>query len=128
MQENLYKYKAHIISVYDGDTVTAIVELGFSVNFKLKIRLSLIDTPEIRGKEREAGLISRDALRELILNKEVIIETEKDKTGKYGRYLATIYLPEPSLNESDGQQSYININKWLVDNKYAKYYSDKTYL
>lgn len=128
MNSDLYTYKALITKVYDGDTVTAEVELGFNVTFKIKIRLALINTPEIRGEEREAGLISRDALRERILNKNVYIKTEKDKTGKYGRYLATIYLSEPFITEEKGYGSFTNINKWLVDNKYATYYGTKTYL
>jgi micrococcal nuclease len=125
---NPYIYNAKIISVYDGDSVTAEVDLGFNIKFEMKIRLALINTPEIRGEEREAGLVSRDALIEKILNKEVVIETDRDKTGKYGRYVATIYMLEPSLNENQDSDTYININKWLVDNKYAEYYGDKTYL
>lgn len=107
---NPYLYKAKIISVYDGDTCVAEIELGFDIIFKQKLRLYGINTPELRGEEREQGLISRDYVRELILNKEVIIETQKDKTGKYGRYLATIYI--------DG----INLNEKLVTEGYAKEY------
>lgn len=107
---NLYNYKAKVISVYDGDTCKIIADLGFGVSKKMTIRLYGINTPELRGEEREQGLISRDYVRELILNKEVIIETQKDKTGKYGRYLATIYI--------DG----INLNEKLVTEGYAKEY------
>jgi micrococcal nuclease len=91
--ENLYQYRARIIDVYDGDTATAIADLGFHVSKIIKMRFYGIDTPEIRGKEREAGLISRDRVIELILDKEVIIKTYKDKKDKYGRWLAEIYLP-----------------------------------
>lgn len=106
----MYHYKANIIDVYDGDTVTAVVDLGFLHYQEMKLRLYGIDTPELRGEEREAGLIVRDILRELILNKEVEIHTYKDKQGKYGRYLATIVL--------DG----ININQWLLDEGHAQEY------
>ena len=128
MEDTLYTYEAYIAKVYDGDSVTAIVKLGFGIIYKMKIRLSLIDTPELRGEEREAGLVARDALREKILNKTVFIKTEKDKTGKYGRYLATIYISEPFLTESEGQSNFVNVNKWLIENKYAEYYGSKTYL
>lgn len=90
----MYQYKATITDVYDGDSVTAIVDLGFKIFTKLKIRLAGINTPEIKGEDREAGLVSKDRLTELILNKEVIIKTSKDKQEKYGRWLAEIYLPE----------------------------------
>ena len=107
---SMYHYKANIIDVYDGDTVTAVVDLGFLHYQEMKLRLYGIDTPELRGEEREAGLIVRDILRGLILNKEVEIHTYKDKQGKYGRYLATIVL--------DG----ININQWLLDEGHAQEY------
>lgn len=93
-----YKYKATVIDVYDGDTITVFIQLGFDISFKTKLRLYGIDTPEIRGEERPDGLVSRDWLREKILNKEVIIQTYKDRTGKYGRYLATIFLEEVNIN------------------------------
>jgi len=104
---NLYYYSAKIIKVYDADTVTAIVDCGFSIKLKIRVRLHGINAPEVRGKERPEGLKSRDYLRGLILNKNVIIETIKDKKGKYGRYIGTIHL--------DGK----NINELLVENKYA---------
>lgn len=108
---NLYYYRAYVESVYDGDTITCSIDCGFNFLMKKqKIRLLGIDTPEIRGEERERAIYVRDKLREKILNKNIIIKTEKDKKGKYGRYLATIYYN----NE--------NINDWLIENGYAKKY------
>jgi micrococcal nuclease len=98
----MYEYKALVTRVYDADTITVDIDLGFGVELKKqKIRLSGIDAPEIRGEERQDGLISRDFLSNLILNKEIIIKTDKDKSGKYGRWLGEIYLPEDdkSLNQ-----------------------------
>ena len=106
----MYNYKAHIKDVYDGDTVTAVVDLGFLHYQEMKLRLYGIDTPELRGAEREEGLKVRDLVREMILDKEVEIHSYKDKQGKYGRYLATIIV--------DG----INVNQWLVDNGHAQPY------
>ena len=96
----LYAYGAHITEVYDGDTVTADVDLGFKVWRKdEKLRLHRIDAPEMRGSEREAGIVSRDALRERVLDRDVIICTFKDTTGKYGRYLADIWLGDENIND-----------------------------
>jgi micrococcal nuclease len=90
----MYTYRAKIISVYDGDTVTALVDLGFHVKMEMKLRLAGIDAPEVRGPERPQGLVARDFLRKLILGKTVTIITKKDRQEKYGRYLAEIYLDE----------------------------------
>lgn len=95
----MYEYKAKVIKVYDGDTITVLADLGFNITIKEKIRLYGLNTPEVRGAERPDGLISRDRLRERILDKEVIIKTKKDKKGKYGRYIAEIYLEDENINE-----------------------------
>ena len=99
-ETNFYKYKALITAVYDGDTVTADIDLGFGIWMKgQKLRLLGIDTPELRGEEREEGLKVRDYVRSLVLNQEVIVESERDKSGKYGRWLATIWIGDVNLNE-----------------------------
>ena len=104
----LYQYRATITGVYDADTVTADIDLGFSfIHANQRLRLYGIDAPEVRGEEREAGLIARDALRDRILGKEVTICSIKDGKGKFGRYLARIY--------HEGTF----INAWLVFQDYA---------
>ena len=115
MSNNLYHYKAYIASVYDGDTCTADIDLGLGVYVKgEKLRLSRINAPEVRGEERPMGLLSRDFLREKIDGKQVVIQTTKDKKGKYGRYLAEILL-------ADEADNLVNINDLLVDSGFAKY-------
>jgi micrococcal nuclease len=95
-----YKYKAFVTKVYDGDTITVNIDLGFGIKiFKQKIRLYGINTPEIRGECKEDGYKSRDYLSNLILNKEIILETYKDKTCKYGRWLGIIHFEGVNLNE-----------------------------
>jgi micrococcal nuclease len=120
--EQLYRYNATITDVYDGDTVTADIDLGFGVELKKqKLRLLYVAAPKVRGEERPAGLVSRDALREKILGKEVLILTKRDKKGKYGSYIATIFLPYSIITETEGEGGVININEWLIDNDYAEY-------
>ena len=107
MKQPAFCYSAKVVSVYDGDTITVVLDLGCSISVRKKIRLKGINTPEVRGKERPEGLKARDYLRGLILDKEVVIETKKDKTGKYGRLIGTIWLEDK------------NVNELLVENKYA---------
>ena len=96
-----YEYKGHVTSVYDGDTITVEVDLGFFASLTMKVRLYGIDTPELRGVERTQGLKVRDWVREKILNKDIVFKSYKGKQGKYGRWLAEIYLPGEvaSLNQ-----------------------------
>jgi len=120
--DDLYTYKAKVIKAYDADTVTLEIDLGLDTFRKESVRLGRIDAPELRGEEREAGLVARDALREKILDKEVLIRTTKDKTGKYGRYIVEIFLHYEIITETEGEAGWININDWLVENKYAEYH------
>lgn len=114
----MYEYRVKSIEkIYDGDTITIDVDLGFGISKTDKFRLALIDAPEVRGEERPEGLVSRDWLRERLFGAEetgadITIKTYKDKTGKYGRYIAEVYV--------DG----IMVNAELVDEGLAEY---KTY-
>ena len=94
-----YVYKAEIIEVYDGDTCTAIVDLGMNVSTNVKLRLNAINAPEVRGANKLGGIKSRDYLRSLILHRNVMIKTYKDKTEKYGRWLADIWVDDTLVNE-----------------------------
>jgi micrococcal nuclease len=115
MENSLYHYKAKIISVYDGDTCTADIDLGLHTWISgEKLRLNRINAPEVTGKEKSKGLKSRDYLRSLLTNKEVVIETIKDKKEKYGRYLAEIWLEETKGN-------FINVNDKIVKDGFAIY-------
>jgi len=95
-----YKYKAFVTKVYDGDTITVDIDYGMDVWRKnVKFRLARIDTPELRGVSKEEGKKVRDYVRDLILNKYVTIKTIKDKTGKYGRYIAEVYIDDLNIND-----------------------------
>ena len=96
----MYEYRAFVRKVYDGDTITVDIDLGFDVVLKAqKIRLVRINAPEVRGKERPDGLKSRDALRAKIGNRWIKIKTQKDKKGKYGRWLGEIWLEDLCVND-----------------------------
>jgi micrococcal nuclease len=115
MDNQIYNYKAFVTGVYDGDSITIDIDLGFNNWMKnQKVRLFGINTPEIRGEERPDGLVARDRLRELILDKEVIITSYKDKSGKYGRWLATVFLKQDGMFE--------NINTLLLAEGLAEVY------
>lgn len=115
MLKKLYIYKAFVEGVYDGDTITVDIDLGFKTHLKgEKVRLNRIDAPELRGTQKEKGLASRDFLREKILGKDIFIETIKDRQEKYGRYLAEIFIEIK-------KDKFINVNDLLVEKGYAIY-------
>jgi len=117
MNLQLYVYKAHVVSVYDGDTCTVDIDLGLRTWIrKEKIRLHRIDAPEIRGAEREQGLKSAEYLRQLILDRDIILQTIKDRKEKYGRYLGDIWV-------LDDSGVYFNVNDKMVSEGFAIYFN-----
>ncbi len=105
----MYTYRALVKKIYDGDTITVDIDLGLRVWLRgQKIRLLGIDAPEIRGAQRQLGLISKRHLSDLILGKTIVIKTYKDKKGKYGRWLGIVCYNN------------INVNGWMVSKGYAE--------
>ena len=76
------QYQATVIKVIDGDTIWV-----KSNNKHIKVRLSYIDAPELRQTH---GVHSRDKLSELVLNKDVEINTYRK--DRYNRHLGEVYI------------------------------------
>jgi len=86
-EDSLYTYRATVTSVYDGDTITCTISLGFDIELKdQKIRLLGINAPEVRGEQRESGLVTRDRLREKIDGKQVLLKTKKRQVWTLARH------------------------------------------
>jgi len=101
-----------VTKVVDGDTVDVVVDCGFGIFKKERVRIAGIDTPEKRTKDLEEKALGIDAtnyMKERLEgvihgDEELTIRTElKGGVGKYGRLLGWIYStdgdPELSINE-----------------------------
>lgn len=124
----MHEYKFTLNKVVDGDTIDAIIDLGFGIFTKKRIRLIGIDAPEIRlqskiedpqerKKEKARGLLAKEELTKLLKgkNKTLIVKTKLDKRGKYGRVLGEIFVSESG--------SLTNINNLLLLGGYVEKYS-----
>lgn len=91
-------YGATVIGVIDGDTIDLMIDLGFNIHHKIRVRLYGVNTPESRTKdlaEKEMGLKAKKFTEDwLTTNKWVYVNTIPDKNDKYGRILAKIYTDE----------------------------------
>lgn len=97
----MYEYNAVVKSIYDADTITVDIDLGFYTWLNdQKVRLYGINAPEVRGEEKPEGLRSRDWVREhMPIGSRVRIQTVKSRLkGKYGRWLARIVVDEGDLS------------------------------
>ena len=106
-----------VIKVYDADTITIAsrIDIPNSPLYRFSVRLQGIDAPEIHGKnadEKESAIYARDQLESLILHR--FIHLKNQKTEKYGRILADVYLGD------------IHVNKWLLDEKLVVPYDGGT--
>ena len=93
---SLYEYRIRVVSVYDGDTLRADIDLGFFTwRMNEQFRLYGVNTPELRGGTAETkrrAIEARDFVRKWVSNHEgMTAVTDRDRSGKYGRFLATIY-------------------------------------
>ena len=112
----MYEYSCKVKRVVDGDTVDVVLDLGFDIFHKCRVRLYGIDTPESRTRdldEKARGKMAGSFLKESIdAGNKIVIQTKlKDSKGKYGRVLGDVVV--------DG----LNINQTMILNHYAvKYY------
>lgn len=125
-----FLYLAEVLSVYDGDTLTvnltiSVTDHGFKMKSHMiwegrKIRLFGVNTPEVRGKGKERGYVVRNWVRaQLAPCRRIVVATEKDKEGKYGRLLGTIYYDERYRTVAEIMANGRCLNKELLARGYA---------
>ena len=124
----IYKITA-VEKVVDGDTIDAVLDLGFDVGIRARIRLLGMDTPESRTRDLEEkfyGKLSTAALKSwlhwAIMSDRDDIEIklrcpEADSRGKFGRILGELWIN----CTADGQEfsGWTNLNKWMCESGYA---------
>lgn len=97
----MYKYRAKLIKIIDGDTIDAEIDLGFNVKIKKRIRFLGINAPEIRTKdldEKRAGLAVKSRLESIFDDSEGVFKLKSHGIDKYGRVLGEIYIENNNIN------------------------------
>tara|TARA_R100000664_G_C2756258_1_gene144122 strand:- start:1920 stop:2303 length:384 start_codon:yes stop_codon:yes gene_type:complete len=107
----MYEYKIkEVVNIVDGDTVDIIIDLGFSLTKKERVRLAGIDTPECRTRdleEKQMGLEAKAFITRRLADGEpsgLRVKTEKD--GKYGRMLGTLFVGSQNINQEMIERGY----------------------
>lgn len=120
----MFQYKAIVTNVIDGDTFDMDIDLGFHIHIHERVRLLDADTPEKFGPEKELGLIVKRFAEANLLNKAVIIESEKadaaSETDSFGRWLVRVLV--------DGERDICKIYNFLGMNKKHHTYSEENIL
>ena len=114
----MYTYKAKVTRVVDGDTVDALIDLGFDTHVKKRIRLYGMDAWESRTRNKEEkvkGLAAKARLKEILEAAEEI-HLDSHGLGKYGRVLGQLHVCSESL------PTMINVNELLITEGHAVEY------
>ena len=116
-----YIYRGKLERVVDGDTIDALIDVGFDIWIKKRIRYSGIDTWESRTRDLAE---KAKGLEEKARNKELLLEVSKNSgyfrlksygVGKYGRVLGEIFI-----EDINGKQ--YNINETLINEGHGYVY------
>jgi len=116
-----YIYRGKLERVVDGDTIDALIDVGFDIWIKKRIRYSGIDTWESRTRdlaEKAKGLEAKARNKELLMeisSKSGYFRLKSHGVGKYGRVLGEIFI-----EDVDGKQW--NINETLIAEGHAYVY------
>jgi micrococcal nuclease len=105
----MYTYNAKLDRVVDGDTVDALVDLGFDTWKKVRIRFHGIDAYESRTRdleEKKKGLAAKQRVIDLLNQNNNIFILKSHGIGKYGRCLGEIFIN--TLGDTSLQQTLIN--------------------
>ena len=84
----MYEYKvAEVIDVHDGDTCHLRIDLGMHTFIETHVRLAHVNAPELHEAN---GQRAKTRFAELLGDGPLVIHTLRDRTEKYGRWLAEI--------------------------------------
>ena len=125
-RKSCYNFRVtEIVKVLDGDTIDVLIDLGFDLFKKERVRIAGVDTPEKRTRDKEEKALGIDATEWLKLqlndviksDDELVIRTELvGGVGKYGRLLGWLYVGE----------SNISVNEQMISQGYAWEYDGGT--
>ena len=116
-----YISRGKLERVVDGGTIDALIDVGFDIWIKKRIRYSGIDTWESRTRnleEKAMGLKAKARTKELlekVSSKSGYFRLKSHGLGKYGRVLGEIYI-----EDKEGKQ--YNINETLISEGHAYVY------
>ena len=116
-----YIYRGKLERVVDGDTIDALIDVGFDIWIKKRIRYSGIDTWESRTRdlaEKAKGLEAKARNKELLMevsSKSGYFRLKSHGVGNYGRVLGEIFI-------IDNNKNTICINNQLISEGHAYVY------
>jgi|TARA_Y100000114_G_scaffold123783_1_gene119425 micrococcal nuclease len=125
-RKSCYNFRVtEVARVIDGDTIDVVIDLGFDLYKKERVRIAGVDTPEKRTRdleEKKLGIDATNWLKDQLDSAisgedDLVIRTELDGGfGKYGRLLGWLYIGDET----------VSINEKMIAEGYAWKYDGGT--
>ena len=125
-RKSCYNFRViEVTKVLDGDTIDVLIDLGFDLYKKERVRIAGVDTPEKRTRDLEEKALGIDAtnwLKDKLDGAisgadDLVIRTELvGGVGKYGRLLGWLYIGD----------STVSLNEQMIEEGYAWSYDGGT--
>ena len=116
-----YFYQAKLLRVVDGDTIDALIDVGFDIWVKKRIRYMGLDTWESRTRdleEKKKGLAAKARNKELLEGNDSKFLVQSHGLGKYGRLLGEVFIGD--------EDQPISVNQTLIQEGHAYVYDGGT--
>ncbi len=110
-----FLYKAKELRVIDGDTIEALVDLGFQSFTQQRLRLAQIDAPDI---ETKGGRAARNFLVDTLASARTTV-LQTIKTDFHGRYVAHVFSAPADMSVDECFQTGVHVNDLLVRQRHA---------
>ncbi len=97
-----YVRNAKLLSVIDGDTLEVFIDDGRGCWGKERVRIAGVDTPEVRGPEKIAGLyVKKKAIEWLDFpnGDSLVLHSLKFRIDSFARIICEVWRKEKSYNQ-----------------------------
>ena len=121
----MYTYNAKLVKVVDGDTIDALVDLGFDTWKQVRIRMHGMNAPESRTRdleEKKLGLAAKARLKEILKENKNKFILVSHGVGKYGRCLGEIFVENTPVDNEHYPYLEISVNRVLINEGHAVEY------
>jgi micrococcal nuclease len=102
MPPDIWAYRACLVRVIDGDTLDVTIDQGLHTHRTERLRLLGVNTPELKGPTRPAGLAAAgfvtDWLARVPFDDDWPLIVQTHKGDAFGRWLARVW------RRSDGRE------------------------
>lgn len=92
-------FNAELIRVIDGDTLVVMLHKHHGDRSDKKIRLLGVDTPELTGTDKEAGIAARTFVLEWLGAESLVVQTVK--IDSFGRWLSYVWRTTDGASLAD---------------------------